>query len=114
MSIPPETPPVESGVSSEDRLWVLLDFLLTPLLPLITLFLDDKKNKEFIKYHNVPTLILGIAEAVVLTILAFIPVINCFSPLIYIINIIYGIKAYKGVNTDIPVITKFSQDQKWS
>jgi uncharacterized membrane protein len=114
MSETPEMSSLTPEVSSEDRLWVLLDFLLAPLLPLITLFLDDKKDKPFIKYHNVPTLILGVAEGIVVGILTLIPIVGCFAPLIYIINIVYGVKAYKGVNTDIPVITKFSQDQKWS
>jgi uncharacterized membrane protein len=116
MTTPVEIPPVPvtPEVSSEDRLWVLLCFLLTPLLPLITLFLDDKKNKTFIKYHTVPTLILGIVEVVVVGILSLIPIVNCFVPLVYIINVVYGIKAYNGTNTDIPVITDFSKQQNWS
>lgn len=116
MTTPVEIPPVPVSpeVSNEDRLWVLLCFLLTPLLPLITLFLDDKKDKTFIKYHTVPTLILGIAEVIVMGVLSFIPVVNCFVPLIYIINVVYGIKAYNGANTDIPVITNFSKQQNWS
>ena len=115
MTIPNEPTPevISSDVSSEDRLWVLLCFLLAPLLPLITLFLDDKKNKPFIKYHTVPTLILGIAEAIVATILGMIPIVGCFTPLLYIINVVYGVKAYKGVNTDIPVITNFAKQQNW-
>ncbi len=107
------TPPTPE-VSSDDRLWVLLDFLITPLLPLITLFLEDKKDKPFIKYHNVPALMLGIVEAIIVGILSFIPVINCFTPLIYIINILYAVKAYKGVIVDVPVLTDFSKQQGWS
>jgi uncharacterized membrane protein len=107
-------PPVVPGVSSDDRMWVLLCFLFTPLFPLITLFLDDKKNRPFIKYHNVPALILGIVLVIVVGVLQFIPIVGCIAPLLWIINILFAVKAYKGVNTDIPVITKFSQDQKWS
>ena len=106
--------PTVPEVSSDDRLWVLLCFIFTPLVPLITLFLADKKDKPFIKYHNVPALILGVVVAIVAGILALIPVVGCLTPLLWIICIIFGIKAYKGVNTDIPVITKFSQDQHWS
>lgn len=107
------TPPTPE-VSSEDRLWVLLDFLIAPLLPLITLFLDDKKDKPFIKYHNVPALMLGIIEAIVVGVLSYIPVVNCFLPLVYIINIVFAVKAYKGVNVDVPVLTSFSKQQGWS
>ena len=101
-------------VSSDDRLWVLLEFLLAPLLPLITLFLADKKDRPFVKYHTVPALILGVVEGVVAGILAAIPIIGCLTPLLWIINLVFGLKANKGVNVDIPVITKLSQDQGWS
>ena len=101
-------------VSSDDRLWVLLCFLLAPLLPLITLFLADKKDRPFIKYHTVPTLILGVVEGIVAGILAAIPIIGCFTPLLWIINIVFGLRANKGVYTDIPVITNISKGQGWS
>ncbi len=101
-------------VSSDDRLWVLLCFLLAPLLPLITLFLADKKDRSFIKYHTVPTLILGVAEGIVAGILSAIPIIGCFTPLLWIINIVFGLRANKGVYTDIPVITNISKGQGWS
>jgi uncharacterized membrane protein len=116
MSTPPEMSqaPVSSEVSSDDRLWVLLCFLLTPIIPLITLFLDDRKNKPFIKYHTVPTLILGVAEGIVVGILAFIPFVGCLTPFLWIINVVLAVKANKGVNVDIPVITNFSKQQGWS
>lgn len=107
------TPPTPE-VSSDDRLWVLLDFLLTPIFPLITLFMEDKKSRPFIKYHNVPALALGIVEDILYAILAFIPIVGCFTPLIFIVNIVLAVKSYKGVNVDIPVITKFCKDQGWS
>lgn len=101
-------------VSNDDRLWVLLCFLLAPLLPLITLFLADKKDRPFIKYHTVPTLILGVVLGIVAGILSAIPIIQCFTPLLWIINIIFGLRAYKGVYTDIPFITNISKGQGWS
>lgn len=117
MTIPTEpvvVPPVNPDVTSDDRLWVVLCFLLAPILPLVTLFLDNKKNRPFIKYHTVPTIILGVAEGILIAILSWIPVVGCITPFVYIINIIYALKANKGVNTDIPVITQFSKSQGWS
>jgi len=111
MSEQPVVPAPE--VSSDDRLWVLLEFLI-PLLSLVTLFLADKKDKPFIKYHTVPTLLLGVVEGIIAAILGWIPVIGCFVPLLWIINIIYGLRANKGVYTDIPVLTNLSKSQGWS
>jgi uncharacterized membrane protein len=107
-------PPPVSDVTSEDRTWVLLCFLLTPIFPIITLLMEDKKNRPFIKYHTFPTLILGIAEIIVAFILGWIPIIGAFAGLLWIINLIYGIKANGGVLTDIPVITDFAKKQNWS
>lgn len=114
----PEAPKVEvvssPEVTSDDRLWVVLCFLLAPILPLITLFMDNRKNRPFIKYHTIPTLILGVVEGIVVALLSWIPVVQCIAPFIWIINVVYAIKANKGVNVDIPVITGFSKGQGWS
>ena len=106
--------PVPQGASDDDRMWVLLSFLLTPIVPILMLVLEEKKSRPFIKYHAAPTLILGILEGIVVFILSFIPVIRCLTPLFWIINLFYGLKAYKGVLTDLPVITAFSKGQGWS
>lgn len=113
-NVVPPAPVPAPEVTSEDRLWVVLSFLFTPLFPIITLFMEDKKNREFVKYHNVPALILGVVEAVVIIILSFIPVVQCITPLLWIINIIYAVKANGGTKIDIPVITEFSKGQGWS
>ena len=52
-------------------------------------------------------------EAIVVALLQLIPVVGCLTPLIWIINIIYAIKANKGVNVEIPVITSFAKGQNW-
>jgi len=108
-----EIPPV-ADVTSEARLWVLLCFLFTPLFPIITLLVEEKKNRPFIKYHTIPTLILGIAEIIFISVLGWIPVIGIFAGLVWIINLIYGLKANGGVLTDIPVITEYARKQNWS
>lgn len=118
MTIPPDPEPLQVQVPSpevtgDDRLWVVLSFLLTPILPLITLFMDNKKDRPFIKYHTIPTLIFGVVEGILITVLQFVPVVNCIIPFIWIINVVYALKANKGVNVDIPVITQFAKDQKW-
>lgn len=114
VDVTPVTPEPEPEVTSEDRLWVVLCFLFTPLFPLITLFMEDKKNRSFIKYHNIPVLILGVVEAVVVIVCSFIPVLRCIAPFIWILNIVYAVKANGGTKISIPVITDFSKGQNWS
>jgi len=106
-------PPTSPEVTSDDRLWGLLCFLLAPLVPIIVLLMEDKKNRPFIKYHAVPALILGFALAIIAGILAVIPIVQCFAPLIWIIPIIFALKAYKGEYVNIPVITDFAKNQGW-
>ena len=103
-----------SDVTSDDRIWVVLCFLFTPIFPVVTYFLEEKKARPFIKYHNMPTLIFGVAEAILIGILQLIPVVACIIPFIWILNIVYALKANKGNKVDIPVITAFSQGQNWS
>ncbi len=116
MTTPTEIPPVSSPeVTSDDKLWVVLSFLLTPLLSLITLFMDDKKNRPFIKYHTIPILILGCLEIVISSILGLIiPYYFRIGGILWIINIILAVKAYNGTQVDIPVITEFSKTRGWS
>lgn len=105
--------PPSPDVTNDDRLWVLLEFLLAPLWSIITLFMADKKDRPFIKYHTVPTLILGVVEGILVSVLSAIPFIGLIAPFVWIINLVLGLRANKGVNVDIPVLTKFSKDQGW-
>ena len=110
--MPPTSP---DGITSDDRLWALLSYLLTPLIPIIILLMEDKKNRPFIKAHYMQALILGIVLVVFLTIMAFIPFVNCIAPFAaLVVMILYAIKANKGEYIDIPVITNFVKNQGWA
>lgn len=110
-----ETPTPGPEITSDDRLWAMLAYLFTPLIPIIILLMEDKKNRPFIKAHNFQALALGIVLLVLGTILAFIPVVNCIVPIVWlIIVILYAVKAYKGEYITIPVITDFVKNQGWA
>jgi len=111
MNQQPQTP--SSEIPGEDRLWVLLCFLITPLLPIITLVMEDKKNRPFIKYHTIPTLVLGLAEWILIVLFSLIPIIGGVAVLVYLVNIYYGLKANKGEYTEIPYVTNFAKSQGW-
>lgn len=105
--IPPEE------VTSDDRLWTMLGYIFTPLIPVVILLMEDKKNRPFIKRHNMQALILGVVEWVINFLLSFI-VIGCITSVITIlVNIYLGIKANRGESFDIPVISNFVRGQGW-
>ena len=115
MTTPPEITHVPApDVTSDDRIWVILCFLFTPILPIVTLFIDDKKNRPFVKYHYIPALILGVVEIIVVSILSLIPFVGLFTWIIWFVNIYFAIKANSGKNVDIPFITDFAKKQGWS
>lgn len=113
MSEQPVTPS-SPEITSDDRLWGLLSFLLTPIIPILILVMEDKKNRPFLKYHAVPTLILGIVEYVLIGLLnVILPFIGCVGLLVLIYNIVLGLKANKGEYVEIPFITNFAKQQGW-
>jgi len=110
MTTPINTP---SDVTSDDRLWTLLGYIFAPIIPIVVLFMEDKKNRPFIKAHNAQALALGVVEWVINVLLSFV-VIGCItSVLTLILNIYLGIKANRGETFEIPVITNFVRNQGW-
>jgi uncharacterized membrane protein len=103
-------------VTSDDKLWVLLTYVFTPVVPVILLLMEDKKNRPFIRAHNAQALAWGIFNLVVgstLTALLFF----CFGAptvIIWGVGVYWGIKGYQGALVNIPVITDFVKKQGWA
>ncbi len=105
-----------TDATSDDRLWALLAYILTPLVPIIIMLLEDKKNRPFLKAHNFQALALGVVEVVVSIILSIISLglLGCiFGIIVLILNIYYGVQAYNGKTFEIPVLTNFVRQQGW-
>ena len=101
-------------ISSDDKLWAALAYIFSPIIPIIILLLEDKKERPYIKTHNIQALVLGGAALVINVLLSFIFVGFCTGLLTFVLMIYYGVKAYKGETFEIPVITKFVKDQGWA
>lgn len=103
--------PIES--TSDDRLWALLAYIFAPIIPIVILLMADKKDRPFLKAHNMQALILGVVEWVINFVLSFV-VIGCITSVItLVVNIWLGIRANKGEVFDIPVISNFVRQQGW-
>jgi uncharacterized protein len=107
------SPPAD--VTSDDKLWSLLTYILSPLVPIIVLLMEDKKNRPFIKAHNAQALVLGIVGWVINGVLTPVFGLGCITSVIYLVLVIYwGVKAYQGNYVNIPIITDWCKNQGWA
>ena len=101
-------------VTSDDKLWSLLTYILTPIVPIIILLMEDKKNRPFIRAHNMQALVVGVVNVVIGLFLSWTVVLACVPLLIWVACIYWGIQAYNGKMVEIPVITNLVKNQGWA
>jgi uncharacterized membrane protein len=105
---------VDPSITSEDKLWALLSYLFTPIVPIILLLMDDKKDRPFLKAHYPQALAYGVILYILSFALSFVIVGICIGLAGLVMSIIWGIKAYNGEYVEIPVLTDFVKKQGWA
>jgi uncharacterized protein len=115
---------MNTDITNDDKLWAGLGYPIF-IVALIMLFMEDKKNRPFIKFHAVQALALNVGVVVVEILLAILSsvlsavtfgiggVIGCISPLVWLLLLWPAILAYQGKYFEVPVVTKFLRDQHW-
>ncbi len=101
-------------ITSDDKLWALLAYVLSPVVPIIILLMQDKKDRPFIKYHNAQALVLGVVNFVLAIALGWTLFLSCVPLIIWLVMVYWGIKAYQGEYVVIPVVTNFVKNQGWA
>src|SRR3954462_2953743 len=97
---------MNTEVTSDDKLWAMLAYILSPIVPIIILLMPDKRDRPFLKAANVQALILGIITVITSSF--------CISILVWIYAIYCGIQAYQGKMVEIPGITGLVKGQGWA
>jgi uncharacterized membrane protein len=106
------TPQVSPDITSDDKLFAALDYVFAPLVPIIVMLMEDKKNRPFIKAHNAQALVMGVIMIVVVPILA---AFTCgIGAILWFIMLYWAYKAYQGQYVTIPVVTDFCKNQGWA
>jgi len=100
--------------TSDDKLWAALAYVFTPLVPVIIMLMEDKKNRPYIKAHNMQALIWGVAFYLITTITSAFFIGLCLLPLGWILTLYWAYKAYQGNMITIPMITDFVKKQGWA
>jgi len=104
----------QDTVTSDDKLWAALAYVFTPLVPVILMLMEDKKNRPFIKEHNAQALVWGLVAIVLGFLLGATIILACVAWAVWIPQLYWGYKAYQGESITIPVITDLVKKQGWA
>jgi uncharacterized membrane protein len=99
--------PMSPDVTSDDKLWAMLGYVI-PLIAIVVLFMEDKKNRPYIKFNAVQSIV----ATVVLTVLATVT-LGCGS-ILYLALLWWAYQAYQGQDVKIPMISDFIRNQGWA
>jgi uncharacterized membrane protein len=99
--------PVSPDITSDDKLWAALGYVI-PLIAIVVLFMEDKKNRPYIKFNAVQSLVV----TVVLTILTTIT-FGC-GGILFLVMLWWAYQAYQGQDVKIPMISDFIRNQGWA
>jgi uncharacterized membrane protein len=106
---------VDPNITTEDRLGAMLAYLLTPIVPVIILLIEEKRERPFLKAHTVQALIWGIVVWLASTLLSGFFFIGCVIGIAaLVISVMWALKANKGEYITIPVITDLVKSQGWN
>jgi uncharacterized membrane protein len=94
-------------ITSDDKLWAVLSYLLPPLISIIVLLMEDKKSRPFIKYHAVNALAVSVILYVITT-------VTCgFGAILFLVMLWWAYQSYQGQWFEIPVVTNFCKQRGW-
>ena len=100
-------------ISQDDRIFAALSYPVF-IIPILIFFMEDKKNRLFIRYHAIQGLILNIAMYALITILSISAVGAICVPFVWLVSLWPAFDALRGNWTELPVITTFIKNQGWS
>ena len=95
-------------VTDDDKLWAALS-LAIPIIGIIALLMEDKKDRPYIRDAAVH----GLALSAIIFIIGLIPFVQCISPFIWFYMVYLAIQAYGGTRAEVPGLTDFIKGQGW-
>jgi len=100
-------------VTDDDKLWALLAYVFSPLIPIIVMVMEDKKGRPFLKAHNMQALVWGVLSVIVsVTLSPFLCMIPSLA--MWGVAVYWGWQAYQGKEVTIPFLTDFVKQQGWA
>jgi len=102
-------------ITSDDKLWSALGYPI-PLISIIVLLMEEKKNRPFIKFHAVQSLIFNVVLYILIFLVSAVTLgfgAIC-APLLWLAVLWPAWDSYQGKYTEIPVLTNFMKGRGWA
>ena len=99
--------PVSPDVTSDDKLWAALGYVI-PLIAIVVLFMEDKKNRPYVKFNAVQSLVATVVLSILTTI-----TFGC-GGILFLVMLWWAYQAYQGQDVKIPMISDFIRNQGWA
>ena len=106
--------PVNPEITNDDKLWAALGYPI-PLLPIIVLLMEEKKDRPFLKFHAVQSLVFNVALWIIIFVLSAVTLgIGALcAPVLWLVTLWPAYEAYQAKYLELPVITNFIKNQGW-
>jgi len=106
--------PINPEITSDDKLWAALGYPI-PLISIIALLMEEKKDRPFIKFHAIQSIVFNVAIWVVILVLSVVTlgIGAVCAPLFWLVTLWPAFDSYSGKYTEIPGITNFIKGQGW-
>lgn len=104
--------PMSPEITSDDKLWAALAYFFSPIIPIVILLMEDKKNRPYLKSHNAQALVMGVVMAVIVPIIGTVT-LGC-GFVLWFLMWYWAYVAYQGKAITIPVVTDFCKNQGWA
>lgn len=99
--------PMSPEITSDDKLWAMLSYLI-PVIAVVVLFMEDKKNRPYIKFSAVQSIVATVVITIISTV-----TLGCGS-ILFFVFLWWAYQAYQGQDVKIPVISDFIRNQGWA
>jgi uncharacterized membrane protein len=101
-------------ISDDDRLWAMLSYILSPIVPIILLLIPEKRERPFLKAHVAQSLAFGVAVYLISALFGGFILGTIIRIAGFVFEIIWGLAANRGEYVTIPVITDLCKKQGWA
>jgi uncharacterized membrane protein len=101
-------------ISDDDRLWAMLSYILSPIVPIILLLIPEKRERPFLKAHVAQSLVFGVAVYLISALFGGIILGTIIRIAGFVFEVIWGLAANRGEYVTIPVITDLCKKQGWA